>query len=73
MDLQNRHWYVLAKLWLLGEDLEGTEYMDDRGDDGLQISVVKTIKGVCKLLQQAAKIFWSRMVIPWAAVVPFMQ
>lgn len=34
-----------GKLRLLGEDLESTEYMDDRGDDTLQLSIVKGIKG----------------------------
>eukprot|EP00904_Undaria_pinnatifida_P012905 jgi/Undpi1/8745/HiC_scaffold_25.g11207.m1 len=34
----------VGKLWLLGEDLEATEHMDDRGDEALQVSTVKTIK-----------------------------
>lgn len=36
---------VSGKLWLLGEDLEGVEHMDDRGDESLHLSIVKTIKG----------------------------
>ncbi|CAM9595931.1 unnamed protein product [Scytosiphon promiscuus] len=34
----------VGKLWLLGEDLEGVEHMDDRGDESLQVSIVQTIK-----------------------------
>lgn len=34
-----------GKLWLLGEDLQAVEHMDDRGDESLQLSIVKTIKG----------------------------
>jgi len=39
---------VAGKLWLLGEDLEGVEHMDDRGDESLQLSIVKAIKGECR-------------------------
>ncbi|CAM9458372.1 unnamed protein product [Ectocarpus sp. 4 AP-2014] len=34
----------VGKLWLLGEDLQAVEHMDDRGDESLQLSIVKTIK-----------------------------
>eukprot|EP00903_Cladosiphon_okamuranus_P009978 g9464.t1 len=33
----------VGKLWLLGEDLEGVEHMDDRGDESLHLSIVKSI------------------------------
>ncbi|CAM9600903.1 unnamed protein product [Pylaiella littoralis] len=36
----------LGKLWLLGEDLEGVEHMDERGDEALQLSIVKAIKAM---------------------------
>ncbi|CAM9774599.1 unnamed protein product, partial [Hapterophycus canaliculatus] len=36
----------VGKLWLLGEDLEGVEHMDDRGDESLQVSIVQTIKAM---------------------------
>lgn len=40
-----------GKLWLLGEDLEGVEHMDDRGDESLHLSIVKSIKGKPVTLQ----------------------
>lgn len=60
-----------AKLWSLGEDLEATEHMDDRAEDNLTVSVVKTIKGVYMLSARIRCILCFDGIIRQAVSVPF--